>query len=210
MLNDCADGDMRDLLPGYVNGTLSGAERAAVARHLQTCVDCAAETRLIETAARAYPAPGVDTERLVRALSAAPRRARPRGSAGSAWRIAAAIGIVAIGTFSVVALRQFFGAASPRHAAGAPAPAAGAAVAVTASLPRPALADSSVPSSVPSASPGPRAGSLSFGGGLSDLTDDQLDTLLGELDTLDALPSAEPEPTLTPIVPPADGGHNAR
>jgi hypothetical protein len=55
----------------------------------------------------------------------------------------------------------------------------------------------------------PRA-TISFGGGLSDLSDDQLDTLMGELDGLDALPSAEPETHLTPILPPADGGHSAR
>jgi hypothetical protein len=37
-----------------------------------------------------------------------------------------------------------------------------------------------------------------------------LNTLLGELDALQALPSAEPETHLSPIVPLADGGHNAR
>ena len=41
-----------------------------------------------------------------------------------------------------------------------------------------------------------------------DLSDDQLDALMAELDGLDALPSAEPETHLTPILPP-DGGHGA-
>jgi hypothetical protein len=63
---------------------------------------------------------------------------------------------------------------------------------------------------LPLAAPRPASASISFGGGLGDLTDEQLDTLLGEIDALDALPSAEPETHLTPIVLPGEGGRGAR
>jgi anti-sigma factor RsiW len=208
MMHDCADGDMRDLLPGYVHGTLSAAERAMVAAHLESCADCAAEVELIETASRAFPAPKIDAGRIVKALPAAPRDARRGVAAGRAWRVAAAIGIVAIGAFSVIALRGFFRAA-PRQAASVPAPATGTALATTDAPHAPIVVDSPVHVNSPPVASKPRSG-ISFGGGISDLTDDQLNTLLGELDALQALPSAEPETHLSPIVPMADGGHNAR
>jgi hypothetical protein len=62
----------------------------------------------------------------------------------------------------------------------------------------------------PGAAGAARTHSISFGGGLGDLSDDQLAALLSELDTLEALPTTEPETHLSPIVPEADGGHNAR
>jgi hypothetical protein len=63
--------------------------------------------------------------------------------------------------------------------------------------------------SLPLAAPKPASASISFGGGLGDLTDEQLDTLLGEIDALDALPTVEPETHLIPIIVPDEGGHRA-
>jgi anti-sigma factor RsiW len=213
MMRDCADGDMRDLLPEYVHGTLSADERATVATHLESCADCVAEAELIATASRALHAPNVNVSGILKALKVAPRGSRRDAFTGPAWRVAAAIGIVALGAFSVVALRDFFGG-TPKQTASAPAPAASTALAVAAPATAPAAApvasDSPARANSPAAAPKPRASGISFGGGISDLTDDQLNTLLGELDALQALPSAEPETHLSPIVPLADGGHNAR
>src|ERR1035437_1152208 len=103
MMHDCADGDMRDLLPGYVHGALSAAEHATVAAHLETCADCAAEVELIAAASRAFPAPTVDLGRIVKALPAAPRGARRGVAAGHAWRVAAATRIGAVGAVSGIA-----------------------------------------------------------------------------------------------------------
>jgi hypothetical protein len=113
-----------------------------------------------------------------------------------------------LGAYSVVAVRARFNAAT-RQTAAASAPATGTTVAAASPRAVPAV-DSPASALSPAATPGTRAQGISFGGGLSDLTDAQLDTLLGELDALDSLPSAEPESHLTPIVPMADGGHNAR
>lgn len=208
MMNDCQNGDVRDLLPEYVHGTLSGADRAAVTEHLRMCADCTAEADLIATASRAFSVPAIDVERIVKALPSAPRGAKRVWFATGAWRAAAAIGLIALGAYSVVAVRARF-STSRQETAAASAPATGTTTAATSSRAVPAI-DSPARAIATAATPGTRAQGISFGGGLSDLTDAQLDTLLGELDALDSLPSAEPESHLTPIVPLADGGHNAR
>jgi anti-sigma factor RsiW len=210
MMNDCADGDMRDRLPDYVHGKLSAAARSAVAGHLAACAECAAEVGLIEAVSRAFAAPRVNVAGIVAALPAAPVRGSRRTGWGVASRIAAAIGIVAIGAFSAVAVRNWERAPGRRASAEtAPSPAVLAAAPAPA---RPAVTSADSPAvrkraevSIAQSRP-----AISFGGGLSDLSDDQLDTLLGELDGLDALPSVEPETHLTPILPPNDGGHGAR
>lgn len=208
MMNDCQNGDMRDLLPGYVHGTLSAADRSAVTTHLETCADCATEAGLIANASRAFPVPVLDVERIVKALPSAPRHSNRGWLAGGAWRAAAAIGLLALGAYSVVAVRARFSAAS-RQTAAASAPTTSTAVAATSPRAVPVI-DAPPRAIAPAAASGTRAQGMSFGGGLSDLSDEQLDALLAELNALDSLPSAEPESHLTPIVPMADGGHNAR
>jgi hypothetical protein len=214
MMHDCPDGEMRDLLPGYVHGTLSAAERAAVSAHIQECADCAAEAELIQFASVAFPAPSkIDTRKIVSMLPAAPRRARRGMPMSGAWRFAAAIGAFAFGALSVAALRGAFSKApQERQVASAPAQAQRApATAPAARQPAGAtVTPAPLASRGPVAAPKPTAASISFGGGLGDLTDEQLDMLLGELDTLDALPSAEPETHLSPIIPPDDGGRGAQ
>jgi Putative zinc-finger len=215
MMRDCADGEMRDLLPEYVHGTLASAEHERVASHLESCEECAAEAELIRRATRAYPAPAVDLRRIVKSLPVAPRRVHSgRWLVRREWKVAAGIGVVVIGgaLASSLWLRPAAPASSehvPARVAtlaaaphSAPAPSAGRAAPPAPTAPRPAEAERTHATS-------PAGTSISFGGGLGDLTDEQLDTLLGEIDALDALPSAEPETHLTPIVPPGEGGHGA-
>ena len=207
-MNDCPNGTIRDLLPAYVHGTLSGAERSAVAKHLAECEDCSAEVELIGAAARSFATPEIDLARIVAALPAAPRLRTQPTFASRTLRIAAAFAIVVIGAYSVVVVRGSRRAGvSPVPAA---KPAAGAGPALVAAAPPKAAAavvDSSPPEVRTPPVAAPSRPAMSFGGGLSGLSEEQLDTLLGELDNLDALPSVEPETHLTPILPPADGGH---
>ncbi|MFI5232823.1 MAG: zf-HC2 domain-containing protein [Gemmatimonadales bacterium] len=210
MMNDCPNGTMRDLLPAFVHGVLADADRAAVAAHVAGCEECAAEIELIRTASRAFAAPEIDVGRIVGALPRAPRRRAQPTFAGRAQRVAAAIAIVAIGAYSVVTIRDsrrtgVRPAASPPGSNAGTTPVAAAPPRVTAPV-----IDSPAHEAPRPASAVPSRPAMSFGGGLSDLSDEQLDTLLGELDDLDALPSVEPETHLTPILPPADGGHGVR
>jgi hypothetical protein len=210
MMRDCADGNMRDLLPDYVHDALSAAERATVAAHLEGCADCAAEVGLISAATRAFPAGRVDVANILKALPAAPRRASQRTFVSRGLRVAAAIALVAIGAYSVVVMQGKFNPAQ-RQVASVPLPPTGTPVTAA---PMESVAPAVVPpapTKSPSASAARGQPAISFGGGLSDLTDDQLDTLLGELDGLEALPSTEPETHITPILPPpAEEAHNAR
>ena len=209
MMRDCEDGNMRDLLPAYAHGALSDAERAEVSAHLAMCRDCAAELELIEAASRAYLAPKIDVSKIVKSLPSAPRGPRVPFFTTRAGQLAAAVAIMAVGALSVLALRGWFRGNTYDVEVGGRALASND----TARSPRAAVLDSPAVVSAPAARDSatkPVASGLSFGGGLSDLTEDQLDTLLNELGALDAMPSAEPETHLTPIVPPADGGHSAR
>ncbi len=71
-MRDCEDGAMRDLLPDYVNDTLSDAEHAKVEAHLRTCADCVAEIEVIEAAGRAYAVPTIDVDHIMKAIPYAP------------------------------------------------------------------------------------------------------------------------------------------
>jgi anti-sigma factor RsiW len=207
--NDCSDGDIRDLLPMYAAGVLSATERELVAAHVANCSDCTAELELIETTRAAYPVPRIDTARIIAALPMR-GRAAPRISVFRAqqWRIAAGISIIALGGISAAVLRSAMHdkpvPASTQPAAIVPAP-------VTAAVPVAPRQESSLAQQTRKPAPS-SAGELSFGGGLSDLSDDQLKSLLREIDTLESAPSSEPEDHATPIVPtvvpPNDGGNH--
>lgn len=211
-MNDCADANMRDMLPDYVHGTLSAAERRMVSAHLATCPDCTAEIEVITAASRAFTVPPIDTARIARAIPRG-RRRRFAMPVGRVQQFAAAIGIFVIGGLSVVAVRELMGRPGATSPTPAPATTLAAATPAPAAAPIAPKVDSTANVTAPAPAPMPvetRRPAMSFGGGLSDLSDEQLDTLLGELDGLDALPSTEPETHLTPILPPADGGHGAR
>ena len=199
-MNDCPDGDMRDLLPGYANGVLTAEMHERVGAHVARCTDCAAEVALIRTVGAAYPAPKIDVARIVAAL---PQPARQtHGAVGRwrarQWRIAAGVAMIAIGGISVVVLR------STMHSASAPvltpAPIAVQAPVATVSPAEKPSAPTELAQLTPRSTP-VELGELSFGGGLSDLSDAQLKSLLREIDSLDGAPSTEPEVHATPIVP---------
>ena len=207
MMRDCPDGAIRDLLPDFVHEALPAAERVRVERHLAACADCTAEVELIRSARAAIAAiaPAVDVARIVASLPLAPLQGRRVSAWPAPWRLAAAFALLALGSVSVVLLRGMFGGIS-----------GGAGTAV------PIATHGAGPDSSPAAQQVPltprgrevaatrREVGVSFGGGLSDLTDDQLNTLLREIDALQATPSAEPDVQATPIVPLHEGGNNAR
>ena len=180
MMHDCVEGDIRDLLPEFVHGVLSPGNETRVRTHVESCADCAAEIRLIGQAAALFVTPKIDAAAIVAALPSPRRRTRN-------WGWAAAASVLLIGGLAVANVQL----AGP----GITAPAASGAVTAMAPEPVAKLADAANETTATgrrsAAAPSARP-AVSFGGGLSDLTDAQLKALLNEIDGIDAAPSADP------------------
>ena len=66
---DCADVEMRELLPDMAAGSLDDATRARVEQHLASCAECASELETLHLVRSAYATtPRVDVQRIVAAL----------------------------------------------------------------------------------------------------------------------------------------------
>jgi hypothetical protein len=162
---DCANVDMRDRLPELANGRGSGASLVDVRAHVAQCVDCQEELRLLEQA-RAVVILSTPRIDVARIASAIPGAAlAPRRSSFS-WRIAASIVVLAVG--------------------------GGAATLMYSGHSSPVISDTI---SLVSEPVGASASDFSVAGDLSGLTDEQLQALVGRVDQLDALPSAEVRPS---------------
>jgi anti-sigma factor RsiW len=232
-MTECSNGDMRDLLPDYVAGTLAGAQQAAVDAHVTSCADCRDETALLRVVRSARPRPvAIDVARIVAALPRrtsaptlhlvrdepvavaqapvpAPRpadvidiRTRRRPSWRAAWRIAAAIAVTVIGSWSLLDVRRNGSDASAElRVADGSTSAAG--VPRARALPaRSALGDSGPGGLSIDASPRAGMGTTSAGlslGDLSEYSDEDLQRVLERLEQWDGATSADPLPTL-PIV----------
>ena len=203
-MSECANVEVREMLPDLLHGALQGEVRDGVERHVAECSDCEAELALLASARRAMaarPVPAVSVASIVRALPLPDRRpemraamqpdVRPalqpaarRRAPSMAFRLAAAVSFISLGGVSVAVARSYFGAGetivadsvvSLRTDSVLPvAPATGAGV-------------------VPGASGTTRT--VSMLAGISELGDADLESLFGELETLEAAPAAEPDPT---------------
>ena len=180
-MDDCGNGEIRDLLPELVSGTLPTGEVARVQEHVRVCAECAAEVELLRTARSAMRlAPLMNTARIAEAVQASTsQRLAARRIPARVGRIAALSLIVVLGAVGLWSTRD---TAVVSDAGGAPAvitaPAAPAAIAqpATAGEPRPAT----------------RAPvQLALGGDMSGLEDDQLVALMQEVAALEAMPGAE-------------------
>ena len=207
---DCSSAGIRDLLPEYAHGRLSAAERVAVEAHVAGCADCAAELSLVRAAASALSAaPATDVARIVAALPAPPRRPEAGvipiesrrlrgGGAGARWgapRRFAAIAAVLVGAVALSLAGRRDGVNE------------GAGVAPVASPSPIAIAPSETSSAgaVPAAVPGgvvvahASNAELTVGGGVSDLSDDAIRSLLGDIERIDDAAVAEPVEALPAI-----------
>jgi anti-sigma factor RsiW len=205
---------MRDLLPDLLHERLDAATRAEVARHVASCPACAAELELLRSMRAALapaPAPRVDVARIAAAVAAArpaaPSEPNVRPLAARrvapdrrrvAWQIAAAVVVAAVGTTAWAVMHRQTAPVTiavnqvPPHetASVAPAPTRAAAQPVTPHHAVPATTPP--PASQMLASTGHHG--LVMDGGVNDLSDGDVRLLLQSLDSLTAIPDADPAP----------------
>src|SRR5215207_7109163 len=109
---DCANIEMRELLPELAAGTLDAPTRARVEEHLLGCAECASELETLRAVRGAFASvPSVDVRRIVSSLPkpAAPARATPQAPVKRwvDWRIAAALTMITVGGLSVAVTGRF-------------------------------------------------------------------------------------------------------
>jgi anti-sigma factor RsiW len=205
---DCANVEMRELLPELVAGLLDAATRARVEQHVATCADCASELETLRLVKAAFAGgPTIDARRIVAALPTPPNAARPAAHRSAMvkpwldWRIAAALTTITVGGLSLAVsqrLRSPITVAPPDSVVEVQPPRV--ALVPDTSTPRvPPVTRTVAPSVLTPNGRGTKA-QLSFGGG--DMDDASLQALLGALDEIDRAPVApSAEPDRTPVLP---------
>jgi anti-sigma factor RsiW len=197
-MSECKNLEVRDLLPALARGELTNSERAVVEEHLAACAACRAELELVrDVASRLRNTPAIDTARITQAVlrAARERRERPisldhvrrrRTAARRVWLVAASLmAVAAAGALAVFATRdQVRPDPVPEMARNN----------VPVVSPAPPEERTQPPrSDEPQAEPRSTAGTeLVMGGGVSDLADADLESLLGVLDGLDVEIDVEP------------------
>ncbi|HUQ84129.1 MAG TPA: zf-HC2 domain-containing protein [Gemmatimonadaceae bacterium] len=212
-MSDCANVEMRELLPELAAGTLDASTRARVEGHLVGCAECASELETLRNVRRAFAVtPALDVRRIVAAL---PKPVAPATTPAPVkrwvdWRIAAALTMITVGGLSVAVTQRI----QSRPAQ----PPVDTALTVRAIDSRSQVAVirtiESARSRVDSgdhtaqmAAPRTKA-QLSFNGGVSDLDEASIQALLGALDEMDrtpVAPSAEPDrSSVLPVIKEGD------
>ena len=189
-MSDCTNLDMRDLIPDFARGALTGPSLAALERHLATCASCRAELALVQNAQRVLSVgPAVNASRIAAAVVRArqsPRVASVSFSTRRVWLAAASI--IAVAGAAALALS---GARRPDPRDVPP---------VVAGIERPPAPAPNAPESaaapVRSTPQAPVRAEIVIADGVSDLADAELESLLRALDRLDG--QLDVEPTTSP------------
>ena len=168
-MTDCPNGNERDLLPELVAGTLAPDVRAGVEEHVAGCPDCRAEIALLEAIRRTYARPVAIDVARIAAALPAPREQARRRSFDASRWRAAA----AIAMFAVGATSIWIVRQNG--------------VGNTVSI-------DTIGTVVESAE---RA--VTLGHRLGELSEQDLEALLGALDGIDALPALEPAALIAPL-----------
>ncbi|HVD06517.1 MAG TPA: zf-HC2 domain-containing protein [Gemmatimonadaceae bacterium] len=208
-MGDCQNVEMRELLPERAAELLSPRDAARVDGHVAECELCTFELEILRAARTALRGRAtVDVGRISGAVVLATRtpvrsvrRAPTRQWIG--WRAAASIALVAVGATSIAVWN---GGRSGARGSVATTPGTETAAVATPSgagtLAQGAATGSGSVSSSGSAQATVRPASLSgltAAGGLSDLSDAELESLLGDIGSLDASSFDEPQEVMPAI-----------
>lgn len=215
-MGDCPNVEIRELLPERVAEHLAPRDAKRVDDHVAECEMCAFEVEVLRAARATLRArPTIDVKRVSGAVAAATRtpvrRERQRQQRPwLGWRAAASLALVAVGATSiaiwkgahdgsrgadVVSQASETIAATTPSGTGRPGPGAtaGSGSGSVTGQPTPTRA-LAVATAIPAASSG-----LTAAGGLSDLDDAELESLLGDISTLDASNFEEPQEVIPTI-----------
>ncbi|MEP6765433.1 MAG: zf-HC2 domain-containing protein [Gemmatimonadaceae bacterium] len=216
-MTDCMNAEIRDLLPDYVNETLSASDAAIVQSHIAACVDCSDEIAILRSAVAVRPHITVDVAKIVaslpkstnaqdpgiRSISSAPSVVR-KGGAFQQWRgMAAAVVVLAAGVTAVAIGNKkrlelpvaVVGVSHPVLVADTPK--------IVASVP-PSI--TTPVESATSARPASNARSVALSvGELSDFSDDEIEAVMKRLEKWDGATAADPLPGV-PLLPGNSGG----
>jgi len=202
---DCANVEIRELLPELVAGRVDASTRARLEAHVRSCPECASELEALRLVRDAFAsAPLIDTHRIVAALPKppAPVTIRPGQPASVnrwvGWRAAAALTMITIGGLSVAVSRRFGEGGAESTQIDSTVVIALPESAGTTAIDTPARSGGES-TATSGQHPAPRSvtkAELSFNGGVGDLDDASIQALLGALDEIDrapVAPSAEPD-----------------
>lgn len=215
-MNDCPNAEIRDLLPDLLHERLDGDRRAAVLAHVAECGDCRAELDLLRALGGVMlrATPRVDVAAIVSRLPApqpAARALRPARRRFASWQLAAAVTLLVVGGSSVLTLSHRLPGTGTVIGTGETSAVPGAVRQGVAVVPRmpvqtpvaPVVAAPAEPSRPAAAKASPELG---VNGQFADLDEADLRTLLADLDDLEPVPAAEPEPLglNPPVLTPED------
>ncbi|MBA3341281.1 MAG: zf-HC2 domain-containing protein [Gemmatimonadaceae bacterium] len=204
-MTDCNDASLRDALPDLIHGRLSQLDRATISAHIEGCDACRAELALLGDVRQMVAlTPAPDVARIVAALPSP--RGVPAGvpqvaseSAGTRplalqpraiWRLAGVAVIVAVAGMSLLVRGERSAVAPIERVARVEQVQP---VAASAGPAEP-VADAPVTSALTLPSSRSEAPAITLVGPVDELSDDNLETLLAELDGMEGLPAVEPEP----------------
>src|SRR3954468_7457848 len=208
-MSDCPNAEMRDRLPDLLHERLDERARAAGMAPVEDCADCHVELALLREARIALSPSGVLSidlasitrvvvERTRTPVSALPRRRSRWGDWGD-WRIAASV-VLAAGAGAMMIARHPASSKVPGASAVSPrasAPNVGASTSVASAVDRERIGPSAVVTE--------RRAELSAAGGVSELSETDLQSLLESLNDIDAVPPTDPEPVTVRVTLPGTG-----
>ena len=178
-MTECFDPEVRDYLPDLVHGRLGEVDTATMLAHVEACESCARELALLREVKAAAPvAPKIDVGAIVSALPvvSVPAPAAPVRRNFTLLRLVVAAAVVISGALVLNTQSDVM----PRLA----------------QAPERAESASRVTASAPVAS---EAASLSLVSGVQELTDEQIETLLTQIDDIEAIPASEPDQSLNSL-----------
>jgi hypothetical protein len=202
-MSECTNLEMSDLLPELARGTLTGPALVAVEDHLATCAACRAELDLVRSARAVLSAtPAVDTSRIVAAITRSNTIRRDATAAVAqtrrrrAWSIATPSRRVWLAAASIVAaVGVSLIASNVSRDPEAPAPSP-----IVAQTDQPTPPAPTTPEPVRPATTRPAGRvELMMAGGVADLADAELESLLEVLEDVDTELDVEPA-VLLPVL----------